>query len=69
MIRLLNNNLLNIKEQKHKKSFNKLLKNFKKPKEFILLRNRNIKRPRKATHLLLKFKSKHTKKNKQLKKK
>ena len=69
MMRLLNNNSLNKKEQKHKKSFNKLLRKFNKPKEFILLRNRNIKKPRKPINLLLRFMSKHIKKNKQRKKK
>jgi len=57
---------LNKKEQKLKKLCNKLLKNFNKLKELILLKKKNIKKHRKPLNLPLKIMSKLTKKKKQL---
>jgi len=52
---------LNKKEQKPKKSYNKLFLKFNKLKELTLLKKRNIKKLRKPLHLPLKFMSRLTK--------
>jgi len=65
---LLHSKLQRLKEQKHRKLYNKMHLKFNKLKEFMLLKRKNIKRLRRHLHLPLKFMFKLTKKKKQLKK-